>query len=111
MRLQGILCAIALAAGAALLASCEPMSAEECAVADWRALGFTDASQNGADRFGERSESCAERGMAADFDGYRSGFAEGMYEFCQPTRAFAFARRGGSFNGACPAELEGVFFA
>ncbi|MDX2276118.1 MAG: DUF2799 domain-containing protein [Hyphomonadaceae bacterium] len=96
---------------AGVLAGCETMSAEECAVADWRYLGFSDASANGSDRFGARAESCGEKGFAADARAYAAGFAEGMHQFCQPSNAFNYALRGSTFNGACPAELQGNFFA
>ncbi|GAM96536.1 ATPase [alpha proteobacterium U9-1i] len=111
MKLRGLLAAVAIAGCAALLASCETMSADECAAADWGALGFNDAAQNGRDRFSERAESCAEKGFMANADDYNLGLARGLYEFCQPGRAFDFARRGGSFNGSCPAELQGGFYA
>lgn len=102
--------ALAAAACAAIgLAACETMSAEECAAADWRALGFHDAAQTGSDRFASRSESCAEKGFAADYNAYQTGIQEGLYEFCQPNRAFYFARNGGSFNGTCPGELQEDF--
>lgn len=110
MRLKAFLIAAALA-GAGALASCETMSAEECAAADWRRLGFGDAAQNGADRFADRAESCAEKGFAGDGGAYASGFGEGMAQFCQPPNGFQFARRGGSFNGSCPAELQANFYA
>ena len=98
-----------VAAVAATLAGCETMSAEECAAADWHALGFEDAARNGASRYGDREESCADKGVAADAVAYRAGFDDGMFEFCRPENGFAFARRGGQFNGACPAELEEQF--
>ena len=100
---------IAALVGAFALSACETMSAEECAAADWRALGFNDAASAGADRFGNRAESCAERGFAADGAAYASGFAEGLYRFCQPPNGFQFARRGGTFTGSCPAELQYEF--
>jgi hypothetical protein len=104
----GILAIVALASGL-MLSACETMSAEECAAAVWRALGFNDAAASGADRLGSRTESCAEKGFAVDSTAYSTGFAEGLYRFCQPTNAFQFARRGGSFSGACPAELQYEF--
>jgi hypothetical protein len=85
------------------------MSAEECAGADWGALGYRDADNNGQDRFGDRAESCADKGYSADAESYRRGWAEGIRSFCQPYRGFAFARDGGSFAGACPAELDEDF--
>ncbi len=105
-----VLALLALVSGFALTA-CETMSAEECAAADWRALGFNDAANNGAERFGDRAESCAEKGFGADGGAYASGFSDGMYQFCQPPNGFAFARRGGVFNGSCPADLQYDFLA
>lgn len=110
MNLRAIMLVAALGLGA-LVASCETMSAEECAAADWRYLGFSDASSAGADRFGARAESCGEKGFTADGGAYGAGFAEGMYQFCQPPNAFNYALRGNTFNGACPAELQRDFFA
>lgn len=108
--LRALLIAAALTAGAAL-AGCETMSAEECAAADWGALGFNDAANNGADNFGARAESCGKKGFTADQSAYARGFAGGMEQFCQPPNGFQFARRGGSFGGACPAPLQRDFYA
>lgn len=102
-----VLGAVFACAGA--LASCETMSAEECAGADWSQLGYRDADGNGQDRFADRAESCGEKGYNADPTAYRSGWAEGIRSFCQPYRAFSFARNGGSFNGSCPGDLDHEF--
>jgi hypothetical protein len=110
MSLRGFVLAAALGLGA-LAASCETMSVEECAAADWRALGFNDASSSGTDRFGSRAESCGEKGITADGGAYAAGFSEGMYQFCQPPAAFNYALRGNAFNGSCPAELQQNFYA
>jgi hypothetical protein len=99
----------ALAAAVVGVAGCQTMSAEECAAADWRALGYEDAAQRGADRLLKRGEDCAKTGVSADAEAYQSGFAMGMREFCIPERGFVFARRGGVFEGACPADLEAEF--
>jgi hypothetical protein len=107
---QGILAVLALVFGLTL-AACETMSAEECATADWRGLGFNDAASNGADRYGERAESCAEKGYAADSEAYTIGFSAGIVQFCQPPNGFQFALRGGAFNGSCPAHLQSDFYA
>ena len=107
---QGLLALMVLVFGFAL-AACETMSAEECATADWRGLGFNDAANNGADRYGDRAESCAENGFSADGAAYASGFADGMVQFCQPPNGFQFAMRGGTFSGSCPADLQYDFYA
>ena len=93
----------------AALAGCETMSAEECATADWRQLGYADADRSGQDNLADRAESCAEKGISADAQAYHRGFEDGLRAFCQPPRGFDFARRGGSFNGYCPADLDEDF--
>jgi hypothetical protein len=95
--------------GMLALAGCETMSAEQCAVADWRALGYQDGNRNGASRFSDRAESCAERGISADAGQYQDGFSQGLREFCRPERGFSLALRGGSFGGGCPADLRNDF--
>jgi hypothetical protein len=108
MKLQALALVGAIAALAAL-AGCETMSAEECSTADWAQLGYNDANSNGTDGFANRAESCAEKGISADNDAYRRGFEDGIRNFCQPERGFEFARRGSSFNGYCPADLDSDF--
>jgi hypothetical protein len=45
------------------------MSADECAVSDWRAIGFEDGSQGyTSDRLGDHRKACAKHGMAPNFD-------------------------------------------
>lgn len=92
-----------------VLTGCETMSAEECATANWRQLGYSDADRNGTDNLADRAESCAEKGISADAQAYHRGFEDGLRAFCQPPRGFDFARRGGSFNGYCPGDLDQDF--
>lgn len=109
MKLKALLVAAALAAGAALLASCETMSAEQCAAADWGALGYSDAAGAANDRFAARAQSCADKGIQPDQSAYYDGFANGMRAFCTPEHGFQFARNGGSFGGTCAADLAEDF--
>lgn len=108
MKLQAVALAGAVVA-LITLAGCETMSAEECATADWRALGYADADRSGQDGLANRAESCAEKGITADVSAYRSGFDNGLRAFCQPGRGFDFGRRGSTFNGYCPADLDEDF--
>lgn len=109
MRASFIAAFCAVIFGGVLLASCETMSAEECALADWRALGYSDAASSGATRFADRQESCNDKGYRADFEAYQSGQREGLRAFCEPNHAFAFAMRGGSFSGRCAADQAEAF--
>ena len=50
-----------------VLASCQSMSKEECAVADWSVIGEQDgaAGYNPQDRFARHVKACAKAGIAA----------------------------------------------
>ncbi|MBL8549362.1 MAG: DUF2799 domain-containing protein [Hyphomonadaceae bacterium] len=94
--------------GAFALASCETMSAEECAVADWRGVGYGDGA-SGQNRFSARQESCAKKGFAADLDAYRAGHQEGLRVYCTPPRGFQRGLSGSDYDGFCPADLDELF--
>lgn len=92
------------------MSGCASMSANECALSDWSAIGFEDGSRGySSDRFSQRRKACAKHGVTADFQAYQQGRTQGLREFCQPGRAFTYGENGGSYSGVCPAELEGAF--
>lgn len=95
---------------AALFSGCASMSAEECALSDWRAVGYEDGSRGAtADQFANRRKACAKHGVAANFDAYDEGRREGLVEYCQPSRGFNVGAAGGRYNGVCEAGLEQPF--
>lgn len=92
------------------LSGCASMSQEECALSDWRAVGFEDGSRGYlANRLGDHRRACAEHGIAPDFEAYRAGRGEGLQLFCQPSRGFNLGANGGEYNGVCAADLEPGF--
>ncbi len=98
--------------GLALLAlgGCAGMSAEECALSDWRAVGYEDGSLGyTADRLGDHRRACAEHGYTPDFEAYRAGREEGLRLYCQPSRGFSIGSNGGRYQGVCAADLEPGF--
>ena len=100
-----------LAIAAALaLSGCATMSGDECVTSDWHAIGYEDGS-NGytADRLGDRRKACAKHGVTPNFDAYQAGRAEGLHQFCQPSRGFNLGASGRRYNGVCPASTEGHF--
>ena len=101
---------IAAAALVLGLSGCASMSANECALSDWSAIGFEDGSRGyTSDRFSQRRKACAKHGVAADLAAYQSGHAQGIETFCQPGRGFNFGVNGGGYRGVCPAHLEQEF--
>jgi hypothetical protein len=94
------------------LAGCAGMDAEECASADWRAIGYEDGIQGrSAAAFGTHRKACAGHGVRADFDAYLAGRAEGVAQFCRPQNGYQLGAQGQHYSGICPAALEPAFLA
>ncbi len=92
------------------LAGCASMNKAECLVSDWQMIGYEDgAGGSGSERLAKHRKACAKHGVVPDLAAYKKGRAEGLQEYCQPTRGFALGRSGASYTGACPAELEANF--
>lgn len=105
-RLAGIF-SIAVMLG---VSGCASMSADECAMSDWRTIGFEDGAQGyTADRLGNHRKACAKHGVAPDFEAYQSGRSEGLRQYCQPSRGFNVGASGGRYNGVCPGDMEPDF--
>lgn len=105
-RLAGIFLIAALLG----LGGCAGMSADECAISDWRTIGFEDGAMGyTAERLGSHRKACAKHGVAPDFEAYQTGRNEGLRQFCQPSRGFNLGAGGGRYNGVCPSDLEPDF--
>lgn len=92
------------------LGGCASMSSEECANSDWVAVGYEDGSRGlTTDKFGGRRKACAKHGMTADFQAYQQGRAEGLVEFCQPSRGYNLGVSGGAYHGVCDVAMEEEF--
>jgi hypothetical protein len=92
--------------------SCSGMDAAECRTADWRAIGFEDGVQGRSPAyFGTRRKDCAEHGVAASFDAYTVGRAEGLAQFCRPLNGYHLGTQGYEYSGICPSEQEAAFVA
>lgn len=93
-----------------IVGGCATMSGDECATSDWYAIGFEDGSRGStSDRFGDRRKACAKHGVTPNFQEYQAGRAEGLVEYCQPSRAFNLGSRGGQYRGVCASHNEGRF--
>lgn len=94
----------------AALSGCASMSSEECANSDWVAVGYEDGSRGySSDKFGARRKACAKHGVTADFQAYQQGRAEGLVEFCQPSRGYNLGVNGGAYHGVCDVAMEEEF--
>lgn len=92
------------------LSGCATMSADECITSDWHAIGFEDGARGyTADQLGNRRKACAKHGITPDFEAYQAGRAQGLRQYCQPSRGFSVGSSGSRYNGVCPADLEPGF--
>lgn len=93
-----------------LLNACASLTESECRAGDWRAIGYRDG-QNGRSfgRIEDHRNACAEFGVVPNVTLYREGHARGLLFYCTPTNGLAVGRRGDTYLGVCPPDLEPSF--
>lgn len=92
------------------LQGCATLSEGECVQGDWYGIGEFDArSGHTPDRLGAHRQACAEYGIGVEPEAYRAGYAQGLLAFCVPESGFDFGRRGSTYYGQCPRDLEPEF--
>lgn len=95
---------------AVMAASCVSMSQEDCAGANWRAIGANDGVDGAAySRLETRVTQCREFGIEPDLTAYNAGYEDGLVSYCRPANGFETGRRGSGYAGVCPAEIEPEF--
>jgi Protein of unknown function (DUF2799) len=94
----------------AAIGGCATMNKDECLTVDWRTVGYEDgAAGYSGDRIGQHRKACAKYGVTPDLAAYQAGRDSGLREYCVPANGFRLGSQGGSYNGMCPADLEGAF--
>lgn len=107
MKATSLFLAVTLAI---LLSGCATMSKEECQHADWYLKGVEDATQGyPLDRVIEHGKACARVKIEPDMKAYRQGHNKGARLYCVPAKGYSEGRKGASYNGICPVELEDKF--
>ena len=82
------------------------LSAHQCQAGDWQTVGYRDAL-NGRNQgyLLEHQNACGRHEIVPDAQAYRSGWAEGIREYCQPQRGYDLGISGGRQRNVCPADL------
>jgi hypothetical protein len=89
------------------LAGCATMSADQCATADWRTLGFGDGSRGETlVKAARREDACADHGYAMDRTVYDNGRHAGLALYCTSKVAYGLGESGRSYTGVCVAHDE-----
>ena len=102
-----IISALALAL---TLASCATMSPEECRFANWTDVGMRDGLEGKTlALLNTRVSDCAEAGVRVDGNAYLKGRESGLRNYCRLENAAPLGLNGGSYEGVCPAQIDGEF--
>jgi Protein of unknown function (DUF2799) len=97
---------------ALLISGCTGMSQKECAVADWRTVGYEDGVNGySGGRIGHYRTACAKYAVTPDLASYQAGREQGLREFCRPANGYRIGTAGGGYGGVCPADLEPAFLS
>ncbi len=87
---------------AVLVASCAPISEDECRGGDWGAIGLADGKKGAyASLLNDYAETCAEFGVAPVRDTYLQARAAGLKFYCTPESAYRVGRSGKRLNNVC----------
>ncbi|MDZ4761140.1 MAG: DUF2799 domain-containing protein [Alphaproteobacteria bacterium] len=86
----------------AALSGCATMSADQCASADWSALGMKDGNSGETLKMADNREAaCAKAGVTIDRVAYTSGRSQGLVKYCTPAHAFEIGSVNGRYDGVC----------
>jgi len=92
------------------LNGCASMSEQECLAADWRLVGYEDATQGrNVSTISAHRKACARINVVPDLDRYQQGYREGARQYCVRPTAYQLGINGGKYEGICPADLEPAF--
>ena len=92
------------------LAGCATMSPEECRFANWNDVGLRDGLDGKPlALLGTRASDCAENGVRVDQAAYLKGRESGLRSYCRLDNAVPLGLNGGSYEGVCPAQIDGEF--
>jgi hypothetical protein len=96
---------------AALLGACATgMGKDECAMADWRTIGYEDGLRGfPAERIGAHRVACAKHQVTPNLAAYTEGRDRGLREFCQPKNGFSVGLHGGGYANVCSGPTETAF--
>ncbi len=92
------------------LPGCASLSQQECAAADWYAIGVRDgANGRGEEYLAEHAKACAKLDIQPDRELWLDGRDRGLERYCTPRNGYRVGEVGGSYVGVCFAIDESAF--
>ena len=103
--------AVLASLAAVFLTSCNSMSKEECAVADWAVVGETDGAsgREPQERFAAHVKSCARINIVPDQSAWYKGYQVGVQRYCVPLNGLSRGEAGDPYYNVCPPEQSAAF--
>ena len=96
-----------LPAAALAIASCAPISEDQCRGGDWGSIGLADGKKGRlASILDKYTETCAEFGVAPNKSTYLAARAAGLKFYCTPENAYQVGRDGGRLNAVCEPQIQ-----
>lgn len=96
-----------LPAAALAIASCAPISEDQCRGGDWGSIGLADGKKGKLASILEKySETCSEFGVAPNRDTYLAARASGLKFYCTPENAYEIGREGDRLNAVCEPQIQ-----
>ena len=83
------------------LSSCATMSTKECKTANWKSVGFSDATKGRPVQLSDHREACAKVQIQPNSALYMSGYNAGSRQFCNYQSGLRFGKLGRSANNIC----------
>ena len=101
---------VSAAAAVLVLTGCAGMNKSECLTADWQMIGFEDGSVGKPQsNISEYRKACADHGITPSLAQYQQGYAEGVRNYCTQSNGFDQGKRGATYRGICPGDMEAEF--
>ncbi len=89
----------------ALLSGCATLNEDQCLVADWYQIGFTDGAKGEPETFIQKHQkACAKHGVGTDLDDWLHGREAGLQRYCTAARGFEEGVNNRTYHGVCSGE-------
>jgi len=93
-----------------LLSGCATLNEDQCLVADWYQIGFTDGANGEPETYlQEHQKACAKHGVATNLDEWLYGREAGLQRYCTSTRGFDEGLNNRTYHGVCLGEAGYIF--
>ena len=93
-----------------LLSGCATLSEDQCMVADWYQIGFTDGANGEPETYLQNHQkACAKHGVGTNLNEWLHGREAGLQRYCTAQRGFDEGLNNRTYHGVCRGEAAYQF--